>query len=45
MTPATSVTCMKQQQSFEKGFYRAGDLYEAGLVHAQYNRILPTGRH
>jgi len=24
---------------------RAGDLYEAGLVHAQYHRILPTGRH
>ena len=37
---------MKQQRQFEKAFHRAGDLYEAGLVHhTQYNRILPTGRH
>jgi len=37
---------LKQQQPFEKGFCRAGDLYEAGLVyHAQHYRILPTGRH
>jgi len=37
---------VKQQRPFEKGFYRAGDLYAAGLVHhTQYHRILPTGRH
>jgi len=37
---------MKQQRPFEKGFHRAGDLYEAGLVHhPQYHRNLPTGRH
>ena len=28
-----------------EGFYRAGDFYEAGLVHAQYHRFLPTERH
>jgi len=37
---------VKQQLPYEKGFYRAGDLYEAGLVyHTQYHRILPTGWH
>jgi len=36
---------MKEQRPFEKGFCPAGYLYEAGLVHAQYHRILPTGWH
>ena len=36
---------MKQQQPYEKRFYRTGNLYEAGLVHAHYHRVLPTGRH
>ena len=36
---------MKQQRPFEKGFCSAGYLYGAGLVHAQYHRILPMGRH
>ena len=32
--------------AIEKGFYRAGDLYAAGLVyHTQFHGILPTGRH
>jgi len=39
------VTCMKQQRPFEKAFCPAGFLHEAGLVHAQYHRFLPTGRH
>jgi len=37
---------VKQQRPFEKGFYRTGGLYKAGLVYyTHYRRILPTGQH